>query len=72
VKKAFKNCLKSKKVTKTLYMVLKEIFATKYTPSALKKGVKKSQKCAKRQKFPHGLPLMNGADPSSITGALET
>ena len=40
-------------------MVLKEIFATKYTPSALKKGVKKSQKCEKRQKFPHDLLAMN-------------
>jgi hypothetical protein len=58
VKKAFKNCLKSKKVTKTLYMVLMEIFATKYTPSVLKKGVKKSQKCEKRQKFPHDLVVM--------------
>jgi hypothetical protein len=39
-------------------MVEKEIFATKYTPSALKKGVKKPQKCEKRQKFPHDLLVM--------------
>ena len=39
-------------------MVEKEIIATKYTPSALKKGVKKSQKCEKRQKFPHDLMVM--------------
>ena len=39
-------------------MVLMEIFATKYTPSVLKKGVKKSQKCEKRQKFPHDLVVM--------------
>jgi hypothetical protein len=58
VKKAFNNCLKSKKVTKTLYMVRKEIFATKYTPSTLKIGVKKSQKCEKRQNFPHDLLVM--------------
>jgi hypothetical protein len=36
-------------------MVEKEIIATKYTLSSLKKGVKKSQKCEKRQKFPHDL-----------------
>ena len=40
-------------------MVEKEIIATKYTASALKKGVKKSQKCEKRQKFPHDLLVMN-------------
>ena len=45
-------------------MVWKEIFATKYTPSALKKGVKKSQKCAKRQKFPHDLQVMILGGPS--------
>ena len=39
-------------------MVEKEIFATKYTPSTLKKGVKKSQKCEKRQKFPYDLLVM--------------
>jgi len=39
-------------------MVWKEIFATKYTPYVLKIGVKKSQKCEKRQKFPHDLLVM--------------
>jgi hypothetical protein len=45
-------------------MVEKEIIATKYTLSALKKGVKKSQKCAKRQKFPHDLQVMILGVPS--------
>jgi hypothetical protein len=39
-------------------MVEKEIIATKYTPSALKKGLKKPQKCEKRQKFPHNQLVM--------------
>jgi hypothetical protein len=39
-------------------MVEKEIFTTKYTPSTLKKGVKKPQKCEKRQKFPYNLLVM--------------
>jgi hypothetical protein len=39
-------------------MVEKEIFATKYTPSALKIGVKKFQKYEKRQKFPHNQLVM--------------
>jgi hypothetical protein len=36
-------------------MVEKGIIATKYTPFTLKIGVKKPQKCEKRQKFPHDL-----------------
>ena len=39
-------------------MVKKEIIATKYTPSALKIGVKKSEKWEKRQKFPHDLLVL--------------
>jgi len=46
-------------------MVEREIIATKYTLSALKIGVKKPQKCEKRQKFPHDLLAMILARPSS-------
>ena len=56
-------------------MVEKEIFATKYTPSTLKIGVKKPQKYEKRQKFPHYLLVMILGRPSlhpQVFGGLES